>query len=132
MRDNLFINNYFTLYGKSPQMRLNVLLNEVNYNPARVMQELNDGEVDQNLSKAEIREITRAITLIEDQIDAGSLGLAPKWFFEDQRFFADSNNPDLVVSRPSLIRNPGILFEEASSVFKKRNTYYHRPSLRIV
>ncbi|MDR1412516.1 MAG: hypothetical protein LBJ07_01135 [Actinomycetes bacterium] len=130
-----FADVYFGSFGRSEHARLAQLLNELTYAPDELVRLLSDTPAIGALSSAEQREMRRAITLIEDQLDATRLKRMPRWFWDDTRFYADARQPDFVVNNDSPKLKQLLMFgmlTDASNAFLQRSTFFDHRSLTIV
>jgi len=128
-----FLRAYFS-YADSQRDRLNVLLNEINYRSDELVELLQKSvPPDSDLAGDDIKEVTRALTLIEDQIKPECIRRLPQWFWDDSRFYGDPKKPDFVIDNEFLRKYfMGRMLDGASTTFLQRNTFFHRPSLILM
>ena len=132
---NGFFDAFFNTYARTEDMRLSVLLNEIEYHQEELVCQLLSGEPDENLSEEETRDLRRAITILEEKLTRENLLKMPRWFWEDRRFYADPRHPDFVVDNDDERLKQRLMdkmFDEASNNFLQRSTFFHKHSLEIV
>ena len=132
---NSFFDAFFNTYARTENMHLSVLLNEIEYHQDEFVCQLLSGEPDENLNEEEIRDLRRAITILEEKLTRENLLKMPRWFWEDRRFYADPGHPDFVVDNDDerlkqLLMDK--MFDEASNNFLQRSTFFYKHSLEIV
>ena len=132
---NSFFDAFFNTYARHDNMRLAVLLNEIEYKQEELVSLLLTGNPDENLDEEETRQLRRAITIIEEKLSKENLMRMPRWFWDDRRFYADPRHPDFVVNDDSFRLRQLLMdemFDEASNNFLQRSTFFHRHSLEII
>jgi len=132
---NLFFNEFFNVYTKDDRLRLAVLLNEIAYHQDDLVSKLLTGAPDEDLDEDEIRQLRRAVTILEEKLQRDNLKKMPSWFWEDRRFYADPRHPDFVVDNDEYHLKQLLMdkmFDQASNNFLQRNTFFHARSLEIV
>ena len=132
---NSFFDEFFNEYSEHDNMRLAVLLNEIEYNQEELVGLLLTGDPDENLSEEETKQLRRAITLLEEKLKRENLLKMPQWFWHDRRFYADPRHPDFVVNDDDYRLKQLLMdemFDEASNNFLQRSTFFHKHSLEII
>jgi hypothetical protein len=131
---NRFIDSFFNEYTEDERLRLAVLLNEIEYNQAELVEFIRSGEPDTTLSEGEARQLRRAITILEEKLTRENLQKMPRWFWEDRRFYADPRHPDFVVDDDDPRLKQLLMdrmFDEASNNFLQRSTFFDKHSLEV-
>jgi hypothetical protein len=131
---NKFIDSFFNEYARDDRLRLAVLLNEIEYNQDELVRLILAGGPDDLLSEDEIKQLRRAITILEEKLAKENLRKMPRWFWEDERFYADPRHPDFVVDNDDSSLKQLLMdrmFDGASNNFLQRSTFFDRHSLEI-
>ena len=132
---NGFFNTFINGYARDDNMRLAVLLNEIEHNQEALVILLLDGDPDDNLSEEEAKQLRRAITILEEKLSRESLLKMPRWFWDDKRFYANPRKPDFVINDDNYRLKQLLMdemFDEASNNFLQRSTFFHKHSLVIM
>jgi len=132
---NSFFDAFFNTYARHDNMRLAVLLNEIEYNQEELVSLLLTGEPDVHLDEEETKQLRRAITILEEKLLVENLLKLPQWFWHDKRFYANPRHPDFVVNDDDYGLKQLLMdemFDDASNNFLQRSTFFHKHSLEIV